>query len=82
MKLVTRTKCGEDEVVGPNEFSTVLGTVANGPFDSPDDDLVRAAAHLGQVVVDLYAQPGFSAAAERMGKPHRHLWRNTALAVE
>jgi hypothetical protein len=30
----------------------------------------------------LYASPSFGAAAERFGKPHRHLWRNSTLAVE
>src|ERR1700683_1520817 len=59
-----------------------LEVVVNGSFDSPDADLILAAAHLGEVVIQLYAGPSFGGAAECFGKPHGHLWRNTALAVE
>ncbi len=41
--------------------------------DAPHSDLPGEFQRLAQVVINLHPQPGFGAAAERLGQPNRHL---------
>jgi hypothetical protein len=51
------------------------------PRDPFDFDLAFVPAGLREIVGHLQPQPSFRATAERLVEADRHLWRNTALAV-
>src|SRR5260370_24600844 len=54
--------------------------VYSGELQAPQFDPV--CTHLGQIMMRLLCEPAFSAAAENLGQPHSHNWRNSALAVD